>query len=213
MVVCVQYNQHGVHVGSCMYAGKAYLSMTQESAHAPCWAYAQSQLSCASMTLCLCIHEGHMPDGIIWFTVHHTHVLFGLQMPIFSPLVCISTYCMLLLTSPVHTSVALQFGLVHISAGDLLRAEVAAGTDAGKEAASYMDSGNLVPNSVVVEMVVNRLSQPDVQEHGWLLDGYPRSGDQAEAIVQEGIKPDLFVLISVCPLIILKTFKMLFSSC
>lgn len=118
---------------------------------------------------------------------------------------------MLLLTSHVHTSVALQFGLVHISAGDLLRAEVAAGTDAGKEAASYMDSGNLVPNSVVVEMVVNRLSQPDVQEHGWLLDGYPRSGDQAEAIVQEGIKPDLFVLISVCPLIML--IKMLSSSC
>ena len=120
---------------------------------------------------------------------------------------------MLLLTSHVHTSVALQFGLVHISAGDLLRAEVAAGTDAGKEAASYMDSGNLVPNSVVVEMVVNRLSQPDVQEHGWLLDGYPRSGDQAEAIVQEGIKPDLFVLISVCPLIILTIIKMLSSSC
>lgn len=86
---------------------------------------------------------------------------------------------------------------MHISAGDLLRAEVAAGTPAGKEAASYMDSGNLVPNSVVVEMVVNRLEQPDVQEHGWLLDGYPRSGDQAEAIVQKGIKPDLFVLISV----------------
>ena len=93
--------------------------------------------------------------------------------------------------------VLLQFGLVHISAGDLLRAEVAAGTPEGKEAASYMDSGNLVPNSVVVEMVTNRLSQPDVQEHGWLLDGYPRSGDQAEAIVQKGIKPDLFVLISV----------------
>lgn len=90
-----------------------------------------------------------------------------------------------------------KFGLVHISAGDLLRAEVAAGTPEGKEAASYMDSGNLVPNSVVVEMVTNRLSQPDVQEHGWLLDGYPRSGDQAEAIVQKGIKPDLFVLISV----------------
>jgi len=51
---------------------------------------------------------------------------------------------------------ALQFGLVHISAGDLLRAEVAAGTPAGKEAASYMDSGNLVPNSVVVEMVVKQ---------------------------------------------------------
>jgi len=74
---------------------------------------------------------------------------------------------------------------------------VAAGTPAGKEAASYMDSGNLVPNSVVVEMVTNRLSEPDVQQHGWLLDGYPRSGDQAEAIVQKGIQPDLFVLIDV----------------
>lgn len=99
--------------------------------------------------------------------------------------------------APVDPPTVVQFGLVHISAGDLLRAEVAAGTDAGKEAASFMDSGNLVPNSVVVNMVVNRLAQPDVQEHGWLLDGYPRSGDQAEAIVQEGIKPDLFVLISV----------------
>lgn len=91
----------------------------------------------------------------------------------------------------------LQFGLVHISAGDLLRAEVAAGTAAGQEAASYMDSGNLVPNSVVVDMITSRLEQQDVQEHGWLLDGYPRSGEQAEAIEQKGIKPDLFVLISV----------------
>ena len=106
---------------------------------------------------------------------------------------------------------SLQFGLVHVSAGDLLRAEVAAGTPSGKEAASYMDSGNLVPNSVVVEMVTNRLSQPDVQEHGWLLDGYPRSGDQAEAIVQVGIKPDLFVLISVSPLLMLHMCKLLYE--
>lgn len=91
----------------------------------------------------------------------------------------------------------MQFGLVHISAGDLLRAEVAAGTSAGREAASYMDSGNLVPNSVVVDMITKRLEQDDVKEHGWLLDGYPRSGEQAEAIEQKGIKPDLFVLINV----------------
>lgn len=90
-----------------------------------------------------------------------------------------------------------QFGLIHISAGDLLRAEVAAGTPAGRKAESYMDSGNLVPNSVVVDMITTRLDQDDVKEHGWLLDGYPRSGEQAEAIEQKGIKPDLFVLINV----------------
>ena len=60
-----------------------------------------------------------------------------------------------------------------------------------------MDSGNLVPNSVVVDMITTRLEQDDVKEHGWLLDGYPRSGEQAEAIEQKGIKPDLFVLINV----------------
>ena len=60
-----------------------------------------------------------------------------------------------------------------------------------------MDEGNLVPNEVVVEMVVNRLRQPDAQEHGWLLDGYPRSAEQAEAIEAAGIRPDVFILIKV----------------
>ena len=92
---------------------------------------------------------------------------------------------------------ALQFGLVHISVGDLLRAEVEAGTPAGQKAQQFMDAGNLVPNEVVVEMVTNRLSEADVGEHGWLLDGYPRSGAQADAIEQQGIRPDVFILITV----------------
>ncbi|KAK9824179.1 hypothetical protein WJX72_008350 [[Myrmecia] bisecta] len=90
-----------------------------------------------------------------------------------------------------------KFGLVHVSVGDLLRAEVERGTEAGKKAQQYMDQGDLVPNEVVVEMVKNRLSQGDVKEHGWLLDGYPRSASQAEAIEKEGIRPDLFILIDV----------------
>lgn len=93
----------------------------------------------------------------------------------------------------------LQHGLVHISAGDLLRAEVAAGTPAGLKAKQYMDEGNLVPNDVVVEMVVSRMQQPDVQAQGWLLDGYPRSAEQAEAIEAAGIHPDVFILINVTP--------------
>lgn len=52
----------------------------------------------------------------------------------------------------------LQYGLVHISVGDLLREQVAAGTPAGKKAKEFMESGNLVPDEVVVEMVVSRLS-------------------------------------------------------
>jgi len=90
-----------------------------------------------------------------------------------------------------------DYNLVHISVGDLLRAEVAAGTDAGKRAKGFMDAGALVPNEVVVDMVKNRLAEQDVVERGWLLDGYPRSGEQAEAIEEAGIRPDCFLLINV----------------
>lgn len=86
---------------------------------------------------------------------------------------------------------------MHIAVGDLLREEVAKGTAAGTRAKSFMDSGNLVPDEVVVEMVVSRLQQDDVKSAGWLLDGYPRSGSQAEAIEREGIRPDVFLLINV----------------
>jgi adenylate kinase len=87
--------------------------------------------------------------------------------------------------------------LVHIAVGDLLRQEVAAQTEAGLKAKGFMDSGNLVPDEVVVDMVVDRLSQQDVAEAGWLLDGYPRSASQAEAINKREIRPDVFLLINV----------------
>jgi adenylate kinase len=77
-----------------------------------------------------------------------------------------------------------------------LRAAVAAGTDAGKKAKEYMDRGDLVPNEVVVTMVKDRLAQPDCAK-GWLLDGYPRSEEQAEALIESGIDPDLFLLLDV----------------
>ena len=89
-----------------------------------------------------------------------------------------------------------KFGLTHISAGDLLRAAVAAGTEAGLKAKEYMDRGDLVPNEVVVTMVKERLSQPDCAK-GWLLDGYPRSEEQADALIESGIQPDLFLLLDV----------------
>eukprot|EP00882_Tetradesmus_deserticola_P006169 GHRQ01006494.1.p1 GENE.GHRQ01006494.1~~GHRQ01006494.1.p1 ORF type:complete len:272 (+),score=128.50 GHRQ01006494.1:329-1144(+) len=90
-----------------------------------------------------------------------------------------------------------RYNLVHISVGDLLREQVQQGTAAGKKAKDFMDKGVLVPDDVVVEMVKSRLASPDVQERGWLLDGYPRSASQAEAIEKEGIRPDIFLLIDV----------------
>lgn len=92
---------------------------------------------------------------------------------------------------------SLQYKLVHISVGDILRDEVKNGTPAGKKAKDFMDRGVLVPDEVVVEMVKSRLAQPDVAQNGWLLDGYPRSASQAEAIEKEGIRPDIFLLIEV----------------
>lgn len=87
--------------------------------------------------------------------------------------------------------------LVHVSAGDLLRAEVAAGTENGKKAKEYMTKGELVPNDIIVNMVKERLSQPDAQRKGWLLDGYPRSQSQADAIEATGLRPDVFILLEV----------------
>ncbi|CAK9212846.1 unnamed protein product [Sphagnum troendelagicum] len=90
-----------------------------------------------------------------------------------------------------------KYGLTHISAGDLLRAEVAAGTDAGNKAQEYMQEGKLVPNEIVVMMVKNALLQAVDQSGGWLLDGYPRSLSQAEALDALGIRPQLFILLDV----------------
>ncbi|KAG2452743.1 hypothetical protein HYH02_002973 [Chlamydomonas schloesseri] len=90
-----------------------------------------------------------------------------------------------------------KYKLVHISVGDILRDEVKNGTPAGKKAKDFMDRGVLVPDEVVVEMVKSRLAEDDVKQHGWLLDGYPRSASQAEAIEKEGIRPDVFLLINV----------------
>ena len=90
-----------------------------------------------------------------------------------------------------------KYGLVHISAGDLLRAEIATGTDNGKQAKEFMEKGQLVPDEIVVNMVKGRLLQPDAQEKGWLLDGYPRSYSQAMALETLGIRPDIFILLDV----------------
>ena len=74
-----------------------------------------------------------------------------------------------------------KYGLPQISTGDLLRAAVAAGSPLGKEAKTYMDKGELVPDSVVLGMVEERLKQDDCKK-GYILDGFPRNTAQAEAL-------------------------------
>lgn len=74
-----------------------------------------------------------------------------------------------------------KYGIPQISTGDLLRAEVKNGTDLGKEADKFMKAGWLVPDQVVVGMIKNRLAQADAQK-GFILDGFPRTVPQAEAL-------------------------------
>lgn len=72
-------------------------------------------------------------------------------------------------------------GLTHISTGDIFRKNVSESTPLGLEAKRYMDAGQLVPDAVVIDMVKDRLSQPDCAG-GFMLDGFPRTLPQAEAL-------------------------------
>jgi len=74
-----------------------------------------------------------------------------------------------------------QWGIPHISTGDILRANVRAGTPLGAEAKRFMDAGDLVPDEVIIGMVGDRLSEPDT-EAGFLFDGFPRTVPQAKAL-------------------------------
>lgn len=75
------------------------------------------------------------------------------------------------------------FGVIHISTGDMLRGAVAAGTELGKKAKAVMDAGDLVGDDIINGIVRERLAQDDVIASGFVLDGYPRTAAQAEALV------------------------------
>lgn len=74
------------------------------------------------------------------------------------------------------------YGPVHVSTGDMLRAAMAAGTELGRQARALVDAGELVGDDVVNGIVAERLAEADVVERGFLLDGYPRTPDQAAAL-------------------------------
>jgi adenylate kinase len=74
-----------------------------------------------------------------------------------------------------------QFGCADVATGDIFRANVAEGTELGRVAQEYMDLGDLVPDEVVIAMVMERLAEQDCQA-GFVLDGFPRTVNQAEAL-------------------------------
>lgn len=96
-----------------------------------------------------------------------------------------------------------EFGLVHLSTGDILRKAVADGTPLGVEAKRHMDAGGLVPDEVVIGLVQERITQPDALEKGVLFDGFPRTIPQAEALgaalAQSGLALDAVISVEVDP--------------
>lgn len=90
--------------------------------------------------------------------------------------------------------------VAHISTGDMLRANVRGGTELGKNAKAYMDAGKLVPDELIIAMMRDRLAQNDCAD-GFLLDGFPRTVAQAEALdgllVEMGLSLDCVVLLEV----------------
>ncbi|MDR3037478.1 MAG: adenylate kinase [Coriobacteriales bacterium] len=91
-----------------------------------------------------------------------------------------------------------HYDIAHISTGDILRAAVKAGTPLGLEAKSFMDKGELVPDSVVIGLVKERLQEKDT-EKGFILDGFPRTTTQAVALASElaGLGRDISAAIAV----------------
>lgn len=77
--------------------------------------------------------------------------------------------------------IAAKYGIPHISTGDIFRANIKNGTELGKKAKEYMDKGALVPDELTVNLVIDRFKNPDCA-NGYVLDGFPRTIPQAEAL-------------------------------
>jgi adenylate kinase len=89
-----------------------------------------------------------------------------------------------------------KFGIPHIETGVIFRDNISRGTDLGKEAKGYIDRGELVPDSITIPMILDRLKEDDCK-NGWLLDGFPRNLTQAQeldkALKAEGITLDIVI--------------------
>lgn len=87
-------------------------------------------------------------------------------------------------------------GIPQISTGDMLRGARRKGTELGKKAAKFMDAGELVPDDVVIGIVAERLEEPDAKK-GFILDGFPRTAGQADALSDMGVQLEAVINIQV----------------
>ncbi|MBW1668296.1 MAG: adenylate kinase [Deltaproteobacteria bacterium] len=89
-----------------------------------------------------------------------------------------------------------KYGIPHVESGVIFRENIAKDTELGKKAKEYIDKGELVPDSITIPMILNRLKEDDCK-NGWLLDGFPRNPAQAkaldEALKKEGISVDIVI--------------------
>ncbi len=92
--------------------------------------------------------------------------------------------------------IAEKYEIPQISTGDMLRAAIRARTEIGHKAKELMDNGELVPDEIIIGLVKERITLPDC-EKGFLLDGFPRTIGQAEALIQGGIRIDVVIEIGV----------------
>ncbi len=76
-----------------------------------------------------------------------------------------------------------KYGIAHIESGAIFREHIGGGTELGKKAKAYIDRGDLVPDDITIPMMIERLQKPDCKD-GWLLDGFPRSKDQAVTLAK-----------------------------
>lgn len=102
--------------------------------------------------------------------------------------------------------IANDYQVVHIATGDIFREAIKNETDLGLKAKEYTDAGNLVPDELTNALVKERLAEPDVMESGFMLDGYPRTLNQAEALAESlqalGTSIDAVIYIDVDPVIL-----------
>ena len=94
-----------------------------------------------------------------------------------------------------------RYQFAHLSTGDMLRAAVVAGTALGLEAKGYMDNGKLVPDALMVGLIAERVREPDCLDAAglprFLLDGFPRTNPQADALDESGLGPELVIYLAV----------------